>query len=123
MSISDLTIRFAQVRIRDDTMEEMLKLLAQSTSFRALVEEQRKANRLKEEELELQRRQHQDARPLNLNPGQLCSTSCNVVTVDLIGVSSSRLQNMSPIIGKTNVTVINKITVPILPLRPSWLKG
>ena len=74
MSISDLTIRFAQVRIRDDTMEEMLKLLAQSTSFqvetnRALVEEQRKANRLKEEELELQRRQHQDARPLNLNPG------------------------------------------------------
>ena len=74
MSISDLTIRFAQVRTRDDTMQEMLKLLAQSTSFqvetnRALVEEQRKANRLKEQELELQRRQHQDARPLNLNPG------------------------------------------------------
>ena len=30
---------------------------------------------------------------------------------------------MCPIIGRTNVTVINKITVPLLPLRPSWLKG
>lgn len=58
MSISDLTIRFAQLSTSENKMEEMLKLLTQSKQLQievnqTLLEGQRKANVLKEEELRL----------------------------------------------------------------------
>lgn len=56
MSISDLTIRFARLSTSEKKIEEMLKLLTQSNQLQieanqALLEEQIRANVLKEEEL------------------------------------------------------------------------